>query len=196
MKLREGIPEQFRNKPYIETLLSAFDDELAELAEVFEQLKILRTFEFAAGEQLDGIGDIVVMDRKTAAELTLQPNAPIDDMYRTILKYKALKNTTDCRIEDFYNACDLIYYENTVYYREIPERPATMFVDMLVPKFNEYDIELLSKAGLIIKPGGVALKIHVAEEDCFFGFINLNSKAKGFGVGKFAIDCSKGGLVT
>ena len=70
--LIEDFPSQFKGKPKIEALCACFDRQFAEIEQCFQQLLLLLNIERAEGEQLDRIGDIVVLSRAEAGLLAAQ----------------------------------------------------------------------------------------------------------------------------
>ena len=185
--LRDGIPWQFKGKPNMETLLNAFETEMQEVEKTFTQLNTLRWFDTSEGKQLDGIGDIVVMTRKRAWDLVGLDHIIMDDKrYTVFLKWKALKNITNCTFPQFVQACKMMYNPKYIYYHEDTRYPATMFVQ-IGANLDEETLELMRNALLFIKPAGVALKVDVFALQ-FFGFSDTNENALGFSEGKFATE--------
>lgn len=185
ISMEKGIPEQFKNQPNMKALLNAFEQELNDLEEVFTELNTLRWFDTSYGKQMDGIGDIVVMSRKKAWELANTPNMVMDDEhYKLFLKWKALKNVTNCTFQQFCDACKLMFNPKYIYYKEDKRYPATMFVQ-LGTEIDGETIDIIKNSLIFIKPAGVALRVDMFELQ-FFGFSDTNENALGFGVGKFA----------
>ncbi len=185
MDLKDGIPEQFRGHFYMDALLNAFNEELNQLKEVFDELNTERWFDTSIGKQLDGIGDIVVMSRNTAWKHAGIPSIEMtDERYKLFLKWKALKNVSNCTFPQFCEACKLMYAPKYIYYWERKEYPATMFVQ-IGANIKDEQLEMMKNALLFIKPAGVALKVDVFALE-FFGFKDTNETALGFSEGKMA----------
>lgn len=162
-KLRDDTIEQFKDKPNIDALNEAIGIQLNEVRQFFEDLRDKRNVQTAEGKQLDGIGDIVVLDRTDAGVLACINKSVYvlgDDDYRRYVIFKIWKNTNNCT---YYNVIKALrmFWDRPLYYREDPQYPATMIfeTDWLLP--DELDgTELLRNAPIIRAAGvGVHLKI-------------------------------------
>ena len=182
----EALPEQFRNKPNIEVIIESYAKQLEEVAAMFRQISELSSFDAAIGAQLDGIGDIVVLSRPESALYAggIDFDVIDDDRYRIFLKYKAMRNSSQCTFPELVAACKLLYDAETVYYWEDEAYPATFFLN-IGAKFNEEILKLLQSSQLTIKPAGVAANVGYFNME-FFGFSDTNRFALGFGKAPFA----------
>lgn len=129
--LKKDLVEQFRGKPNIEALMEVISIELQQVYDFYEQLRENRDVLSATGKQLDGVGDIVVLNRMEAGILAGDPipfEVMEDDMYRQYLIFKILKNTCDCTYPDIIKAFRM-FWNRPLYYHEDPEQPATMIFD-------------------------------------------------------------------
>lgn len=131
--LIEDFPSQFKGKPKIEALCACFDRQFAEIEQCFQQLLLLLDIEKAEGEQLDRIGDIVVLSRAEAGLLAAQGGVidfdVIDDArYRKYLKYKILANTSNTTYRDIITAVKTIWDVDKVKYNENVDGPASLTV--------------------------------------------------------------------
>lgn len=181
----DKIPEQFKKKHNIEVLMKAFAAELEELVEVFRELETLRAISTAFGEQLDGIGEIVVLSRvDSMAYAGIVDFFVLDDeRYRLFLMFKALRNANTCTFPELMEICRLLYNVKLLYYRELNDHPAHFQV-MVGAEFQDWMMGMLNNVNLTVKPGGVSIDLKFFDLD-FFGFSDLNKEAKGFGQAKF-----------
>ena len=74
-KLKSDLVEQFKGKPHIEALMEVIGEQLQDVADFYEDLRTLRGIHTALGKQLDGVGDIVVLNRAEAGVLARQTKA-------------------------------------------------------------------------------------------------------------------------
>lgn len=131
--LSEDFPHQFRGKKRTEALLKAIREELEELEKAREELAAMLCIDTAQGEQLDLIGDIVVLSRAQAGLLAAQGGSiefdVIDDeRYRKYLKYKILANTSHSTYYDIITAVQMIWNVDKVSYNENADGPASLTV--------------------------------------------------------------------
>lgn len=131
--LIEDFPSQFKGKPKSEALCACFDRQFAEIEQCFQQLLFLLDIEKEEGEQLDRIGDIVVLSRAEAGLLAAQGGVidfdVIDDArYRKYLKYKILANTSNTTYRDIITAVKTIWDVDKVSYNENTDGPASLTV--------------------------------------------------------------------
>jgi hypothetical protein len=157
-KLRRDMLEQFKDKPNIAVYQKALARQLDALHEFFIELDTLRWLQTAAGAQLDGIGDIVVLSRREALAVAnmADKNIPMDDeTYRLYLAWKIALNTSNCTHSDRHSALKLFWDLTPLYYSEDPAYPATIFIT--VPEVILSSEEAIFKIAGMIKAAGVAL---------------------------------------
>lgn len=157
--LRGDLVEQFKEKPVIDALVSAIGEQLNDVRRFYEDLRDRRGLQTSMGQQLDGIGDIVVLSRLEAGALACINESVYvldDESYRRYLIFKVWKNTNNCTYHDVIKALRM-FWPKPLYYREDPAEPATMVfeTDMLSP---EDDVPKLLNAPLI-KAAGVGIKV-------------------------------------
>lgn len=181
----ETLPEQFKNKPNTEVLIKAFSRQLQEAVQMFEDLKTKRSLNDAVGAQLDGIGDIVNLNRMNPSIYTSESARSDDDeRYRMFLKFKAIRNSNNCTYNDIVKAIQLLWNPDIIFYAEHPEDPAAIYISM-VGTFSQLQLDMMTRNDLMIKSAGVRMNMsHMGEG--FFGFRDINPLALGFGKGKFA----------
>ena len=157
--LRGDLVAQFKEKPVIDALVSAIGEQLNDVRRFYEDLRDRRGLQTSMGQQLDGIGDIVVLSRLEAGALACINESVYvldDESYRRYLIFKVWKNTNNCTYHDVIKALRM-FWPKPLYYREDPAEPATMVfeTDMLSP---EDDVPKLLNAPLI-KAAGVGIKV-------------------------------------
>jgi hypothetical protein len=157
--LRGDLVEQFKEKPVIDAVISAIGEQLNDVRKFYEDLRDRRGIHTSMGQQLDGVGDIVVLSRLEAGELACVNESVYvldDERFRQYLIYKVWRNTNNCTYHDVMKALRM-FWPKPLYYREDPEVPATMVfeTDMLSP---EDDVPKLLNAPLI-KAAGVGIKV-------------------------------------
>ena len=159
------FPEQFKRHKNIDILTMVFDRQLKAVFDVFSDLQIKRYLENAEGEQLDKIGDIVVLSRSEADDLAAG-SLPVsckenDEAYKQMLVFKILKNTCNCSYEDIQEAISMMWKGPPLTYREDSNYPATMIF--------EFEAEGGMKEGQFaipfIKAGGVSLMLKMNKPD-------------------------------
>lgn len=157
--LRGDLVAQFKEKPVIDALVSAIGEQLNDVRRFYEDLRDRRGLQTSTGQQLDGVGDIVVLSRLEAGALACINESVYvldDENYRRYLIFKVWKNTNNCTYHDVIKALRM-FWPKPLYYREDPAEPATMVfeTDMLSP---EDDVPKLLNAPLI-KAAGVGIKV-------------------------------------
>lgn len=172
--LRDDLLEQFKDKPVIDALMEAIGTQLNDVRQFFEDLRDKRSIQTAEGKQLDGAGDIVVLSRMEAGALACINKSVFvldDESYRQHLIFKAWKNTNNCTYYDIIKALRM-FWERPLYYREDPEKPATMIFDTDILTPEDDVLELVRMP--ICKAAGVAcllrLKYKPLEHRLYTGF--------------------------
>lgn len=150
------LPQQFQGKYNIEILLRAFSRQLEEVKNVFSQLDYDTDLNTAVGKNLDRVGDIEVLSRKDAIYILRSAKKELtDDIYRSVLQYKAIQNNTNCTYYEIMDAMSLLWNTKNVTYQEDPERPATIIMKITTVNMDAID----PSAGRIlsIRPSGVGI---------------------------------------
>lgn len=162
--LKADLVEQFKGQPNIEAVMEVIAEQLQDVADFYEDLRTQRSISTAVGSQLDGVGDIVVLSRAEAGELSsfVNPGEPInDETYRKYLFYKVLKNTNTCTYPDLIRSFRM-FWEKPLYYHEDPKHPAVMYLDAGILSPEDHAENLLSAP--IIKAAGVGIHITATTE--------------------------------
>lgn len=151
------IPQQFHSKHNIGVFIDAFSRQLDELEAVFASLETETDLDMAAGINLDGVGHILNLDRKMAAEMLRRSGKKLsDEEYRQCLRYMILKNTNDCTYWDLIAGIKLMWKFEHVKMFEDPDYPASIiFQTDFMDADTETPIEFYGD--LCIRPGGVAV---------------------------------------
>lgn len=164
-KLNDDLLEQFRGKKNIGVIVSAYARQLQEVYAFLMSLLDLLNLDACVGAQLDLIGEIVALSRYDARVLARESadNETLDDdLYRKLIKWKILLNTSDGTYWDIIQGIKMFWDKTPVYYRTDPEIPATIILSTppLDPATNPK--ELLETP--IIRPGGVDLRLYATTE--------------------------------
>lgn len=170
--LKDDLLEQFKEKINISALVEVVGKQLNDIKQFFDDMKYKTNIFEAVGEQLDGIGDIVVMSRTEAGQMVGKESTTInldDELYRKYLIYKVLKNTCNCTYYDTMKAINMFWDGPPLKYSESFDEPATIIFDFDVEK----DVADMATAIPFVKAGGVGLHLNMHKTDevtTFFGF--------------------------
>ena len=158
------LVEEFKNKPFIEGMLTAFVERYQLLENGSWEGYIARWFDNATGARLDDIGLIVKQPREGRD----------DNTYRKWLQARILLNRTQGRPDDTLDVLRLILPETTE--RSLVEEYPAAYV---VRVFNDtFDPEQLLALLRLAKPAGVRLALEHSEhpsEDLFSFSDNLGT---------------------
>lgn len=153
------LPQQFLGKRNIEVLIKAFARQLQELWEVFDELNTQLDLETAEGKNLDYVGTILPLSRKEAGELAeIGGVEPVisDERYRRFLKYKILRNTSECTYYDLVAGIELLWQYENFHYMEDPKHPATIIFQTPRMRLDAEDL-VEFHANLCIRASGVGV---------------------------------------
>lgn len=131
--LIKDFPAQFQGNRKIEALCSAFDRQIAELFNVFSEIRNDTSIDTAVGKQLDLIGDIVGLTRADASLLGgggVFIDMLDDERYRQYLKYKAYKNANGCTYSDVLKELKIVSGYDNIKYEENEKYPATIVISL------------------------------------------------------------------
>ncbi len=157
---------QFENSTNFRAFIEAFLVQADDLATTAEQLKTLRYLDTATGVQLDGIGEIVGIERPVGYD---------DATYLYLIKVKILANSTDMSCDNFMELVSFVFGVLNVLY--------TLTVN-LSPKFTvtgTIPTEAFVAFALLPNTLGVGITYQwVPDPDEAFSFYE-DSTGKGFG---------------
>lgn len=163
--LKKDLAEQFRGKENIDALIEVIGAQLQQVYDFYDQLQYDRDVHTAIGKNLDGVGDIAVLSRYDAARLagnTRLSDVMDDEVYRKYLIFKIIRNTCDCTYPDIIRTFRM-FWNKPLYYREDPEKPATMILESGTLR-PEDDARRLLEAP-IIRAAGVGIKVIAVTEN-------------------------------
>lgn len=101
--------QQYKGKPKIEGVITAFVEQIQELEDRTFDLFTLRALAIATGEQLDRFGEIVVQDREGFD----------DDFYRILLQTKIGINISNGEPQAVINTIKLLTQATLVHYQNL-----------------------------------------------------------------------------
>ena len=155
------LPQQFQEKKNIEVLIRAFSRQMQEIREVFESMNERTSIESATGINLDLVGSNVSLSRTDAHEI-LWKNKGLeisDEVYRNVLKYGILQNTSDCTYADIVQGIKLLWGSYDLRYREDESMPATYILDFGRSSID--DATLLERRTMTIRSAGVRVLFYI-----------------------------------
>lgn len=163
-KLEDDLLTQFRGKKNNTAIMRSYARQLQEVYAFLKSLLSLLDLDACTGPQLDLIGEIVVLSRYDARVIVgdaYDGQILDDDLYRKIIKYKILKNTSDCTYWSIMKGIKM-FWDKPLYYHEDPEQPAVMILETGVLAPEDHAEDLFSVP--IIKAGGVGIHITAITE--------------------------------
>lgn len=152
---------QFYGKKILMGIARAAAEILEQVYEEQQELRTLLDIDAQEGVNLDHLGEIVSINRTEAHEfiVTNEEFEMTDELYRKMLRYKILLNNSNATYYDIMEGVNIIWDTDNVIYRETPERPATIFLDLKTVNVDGIDPGI--GRILAIKPAGVGLLYYV-----------------------------------
>lgn len=163
-KLEDDLLTQFRGQKNNTAIMRSYARQLQEVYAFLKSLLSLLDLDACTGAQLDLIGEIVVLSRYDARVIVgdaYDGQILDDDLYRKIIKYKILKNTSNCTYWSIMKGIKM-FWDKPLYYREDPEQPAVMILETGVLRPEDHAEDLFSVP--IIKAGGVGIHLRATTE--------------------------------
>lgn len=168
----DRLAQQYREKPYIRSLIKILARQCADLETAYQQLLLLRSLDTAVGEQLDVIGRIVRESR----------NGAPDDEYRLRIGARIRINASSGTIEDVIGILAPLVRPGTVSITEF--QPAAMRVEIVGVGLNAAQAEYLPRFLRQGKDAGVKATLHYSRRPP--GETFRFDTGPGFDVGHFA----------
>lgn len=164
-KLNDDLLEQFRRKPNISIVMASYARQLQEVHDFLRSLLTVLDLEKCVGKQLDLIGEIVVMSRydaRVALDEKYEGEVLDDDLYRTMLKYKIFRNTSNGTYWDVKRGIAM-FWKLPLHYSTELKSPATIILqtDVLPP---DTELDTLIRAP-IVRAAGVDIRLTVTTQD-------------------------------
>lgn len=173
----DRLTSQFKDKEKISGFISAFVDQVQELETVFQDLLSDRSLNQASGEQLDGLGRIVGIER----------GGRNDADYKNLIIAKIGQNTSKGLAENLINVFILLTSSSRVHFIEYYPAECEIYADVDISTLNTEDIyEFCQK----VLSGGVRLN-HIGWFDADEAFA-FDGEPDGLGFGD-ALDETVGG---
>lgn len=169
----EELPQQFKGKKNIETIIRAFSRQIEELYQVFSDLDTKTDLDTAVGINLDYVGTIIPLTRKEAGVLAGKNIAkPVisDERYRHFLRYRSLINTSACTYKEIVESVSMLWDIDNFRYIEDPKYPATIKIE--VPLDIDGTDPRIGNA-VAVKPAGVMFYYEV---NCSEGYYIVEVK--------------------
>lgn len=179
---KNRLLQQFKGKEGFEKILDAIVGQLQTLEDVFFDLLENRFLDTASGQQLDGIGEIVLLDR---------PEGLTDTVYRTRLKVQILVLISNGEPETLIQIFKLLLGASSVHLTEISLAALQLLSDVDIPVSDEALIFSILESAAV---GGVRIN-QIGSFDPVGPFVTDGNSlfGKGFGTiidpligGKFA----------
>lgn len=184
----EDMPSQFHDKAKIEAIVSAFSKQMEEIKKVYDDIDNLTDIDTAMGKNLDGVGTIVDLSRKNAYVILRKAKDTVidDEIYRTVLRYKLLQNTSECTYYDIIESIHMLWDAKSIHYSEYWGKtlngsklldgtntfngltPATIHIEVDDASLDGHD-SLLGRA-IALKPAGV----HMTYVCGYNGFFDMS----------------------
>ncbi len=126
--IKIDLPQQFKDKPKINAIVTAIDEQITELKETFESLRNDRNLNTAVGKQLDFLGNNIGLTRAKALNIMGESLEISDELYRNLLRHKAYRNSNSCTYYDLMQELSVILGDVKIYYEEDKNIPATIIL--------------------------------------------------------------------
>jgi len=181
-RAKSRLIEQFETKPNIGNYLCALIESLQELEFVFGDLLTLRTLDESTGVQLDGLGDIVGIERQGLG----------DDGYRTIIRFQIGINFSNGEPETLIALTQFITEGTFVKYTEAFPARVSLLTDGIA--INQATVPIIEESA----PAGVKIELTSTMGSLIpFAFApdpgDVDPIPQGFSEPNFAPDAGLGG---
>lgn len=185
-RAKERLIWQFKTKPNIEAYLCVFANELAEIQTAFLSLKTARTLSSSTDVQLDGLGDLVGVER----------NGRTDTEYRLAIQTQILLNKSNGEPETLITAVKTLTESTNVNITEMfPAEVNLLFDGLTIPSDLITSIENSAPAGVKINATASYSEASVFSFEADPGDTPVVGNV-GFSEPNYAPDSGKGGSLT
>ncbi len=139
--------EQFKNSTKLKNLLGSFTAQIQTIEDMLIDLWQARWLDNAEGQQLDGLGSIVGVDR----------NGDTDTQYRIRIRARIYSNVSNGTPDDIIRVAKLLLPNVTVNYTE--EYPAGFVLDLVGDNIEPEAVDTAFNAIDDASPAGVSFQI-------------------------------------
>lgn len=188
---QEYIQSQYSESVTICKLLEDFREDISPTADIQMFIKNVMSLETAAGKGLDILGRIIGIERTISYKNNSYTLS--DELYRSLLKYKALANITDTSLATLNKMTNILFPDDDIkVYAIIHEGEKNgkkynkypMHIRWMTQKeLSTQEKALFNAGGLLTLNAGVGWEFLAIDTSTIFGF--LGSELQPFDCGRF-----------
>ena len=188
---QEYIQSQYSESVTICELLEDFREDISPTADIQMFIKNVMSLETAAGKGLDILGRIIGIERTISYKNNSYTLS--DELYRSLLKYKALANITDTSLATLNKMTNILFPDDDIkVYAIIHEGEKNgkkynkypMHIRWMTQKeLSTQEKALFNAGGLLTLNAGVGWEFLAIDTNTIFGF--LGSELQPFDCGRF-----------
>lgn len=167
---KDRLKFQFKDSPNVLSFTEILTDQIQDLEDAFNGLLTKRDIENSTGQQLDGIGEIVGIERQGLD----------DDEYRLRIYFQIARNTSEGTIEDLINTLRILTGAEQVIVQEYFPASVTAMVGKSIPAdLGDTTLVLIQD---VVSAGVRVDSIGTFDEENYFSYIgSVSDGSNGYG---------------
>ena len=146
---------------YVKTFL----DMISPVVDVYNDFDVLFALDYAAGDQLDKLGELVGIGRQLPTDDSRIPPTLDDNTYRLVIKAKIYKNHWDGTRKGLQDIFDVFFPD--IPYEIVDNQDMSYTVTLIDPEADDVFIGLIMNGYILPKPSGVRVEYRVLDTALF-----------------------------
>lgn len=159
------ITSEHSVQPKYTEYVKTFLDMISSCVDIYNDFDVLFALDYAAGDQLDKLGELVGISRQLPVVDERIPATLNDEAYRLVIKAKIYKNHWDGTrkgLQDIFDA----FFPN-VPYEIIDNQDMSYTVTLIDPEADDLFVGLIMNGYILPKPSGVRVDYNIMDSSLF-----------------------------
>ena len=157
------ITSEHSVQPKYTSFVKTFLDMISPIVNIYNDFDVLFALDYAAGDQLDKLGELVGIGRQLPIVDERIPATLDDDTYRLVIKAKIYKNHWDGTRKGLQDIFDVFFPD----YEIIDNQDMSYTVTLIDPEADDVLIGLIMNGYILPKPSGVRVDYDIVDSALF-----------------------------
>ena len=159
------ITSEHSVRPKYAEYVKTFLDMISPSVDIYNDFDVLFALDYAAGDQLDKLGELVGIGRQLPIVDERIPATLDDEAYRLVIKAKIYKNHWDGTRKGLQDIFDAFFPD--VQYDIIDNQDMSYTVTLIDPEADSLFVGLIMNGYILPKPSGVSVDYNIMDSSLF-----------------------------
>lgn len=159
------ITSEHSVQPKYTEYVKTFLDMISPVVDVYNDFDVLFALDYAVGDQLDKLGELVGIGRQLPIDDSRIPPTLDDDTYKLVIKAKVCKNRWGGTMEGLQKIFSAFFPE--LPYEIVDNQDMSYTISLIDPDADELFVALIVNGFILPKPSGVRVDYNIMESSLF-----------------------------